>query len=71
MEGRLASGHTDAIHPSSERVKTLESVLERDGAVLFRMEDERMIMAVGASEIAAREKENRADLPRPIDKRRL
>jgi hypothetical protein len=52
-------------------VKALEGALERDGAVLLRMEDQRMIMTVGASEIAVRKKENRADLPGPIDKRRL
>src|SRR5512136_551554 len=28
MEGRLTSGHTDAIHPPSERAKTLQGVLE-------------------------------------------
>ena len=71
MEGRLTSGHTDAIHPSFERVKALQSILERDGAVLFRMEDQRMIMAIGTPEIAGGEKEHRTDLPRPIDKRRL
>jgi len=71
MEGWLTSGHTDTIHPSFEPAKALQSILERDGAVLFRMEDQRMIMAIGTPEIAGGEKEHRTDLPRPIDKRRL
>jgi hypothetical protein len=71
MEGRLSAGHTDAVHPSFKRTKTVQGVLHRNGTVLFRLEDQRMIVAIRTAEIAVGEKEYRADLPRPIDKRRL
>jgi hypothetical protein len=38
---------------------------------MLRMKKEGCIMAVRAAEVAPREKENRADLSRPVDERSL
>jgi len=69
MEGGLASGKADAIDPVSKRDEAIQDAFEGKGGVLFGEEDEGVVMAVKAAEIAARKKEDGADLSRPVDER--
>jgi hypothetical protein len=68
MEGRLPACDANPIDPTPERMKTPQNVFQRQGMILFRMENERMVVAIGAPEVAVREEKDRADLPGPIDK---
>jgi hypothetical protein len=63
MKGRLSTCDTNPIDPTLKRVEVTQNFFERDRTILFRMENEGVIMAVWTAEIAIRKEENRADLP--------
>jgi hypothetical protein len=67
MEGGLASGKADAIDPVSKRAEAIQDAFEGKGGVLFGAEDEGVVMAVKAAEIAAGQEEDGANLPRPVN----
>jgi hypothetical protein len=68
MKSRLPPCNTNPIDPAFERVKATQNVFQRDRMKLFRMKNERVVMAIGTAEIAVRKKEDRTDLPTPIYK---
>jgi hypothetical protein len=69
MKGRLSASEADPINPAFKSMETLKDVLQGDRSELAGMKDQRMVMAVRTTEVAARKKEDRADLPWPIQKR--
>jgi hypothetical protein len=68
MEGGLPACDANPIDPTPEGVKTAQNVLKGQGMVLFRMKNERVVVAIGTTEVAVRKEEDRTDLPGPIDK---
>jgi hypothetical protein len=68
MEGWLPACDANPIDPTPERMKTAQNVFKGQGMILFRMKNERMIVAIGATEVAVRKEEDRTNLPHPIDK---
>ena len=69
IEGGLASRKANAIDPLSKRGEAIQDAFEGKGGVLFGAKNEGVVMAVKAAEIAARKKEDGADLSRPVDER--
>jgi len=69
VEGRFSSGHADPVNPASKGAKAIQDVVDGDGVVTLGMEDEGMVVTVGAAKITVGEKENGTDFPGPIDKR--
>jgi len=68
MEGGFPACDADPVDPTLERVKTAQNVSKGQGMIRFRMKNERVVVAIGATEVAVREEEDRTDLPGPIDK---
>jgi len=68
MKGRLSTCDTNPIDPTLKRVEATQNVFKRDRTILFRMKNERVVMAVRTAEIAIRKEEHRADFPWPIHK---
>jgi hypothetical protein len=71
MNSRFSPCDTNPIDPAFERVEATQNVFQRDRMKLFRMKNERVVMAIGTAEIAVRKKEDRTNLPAPIYKRGL
>ena len=68
VEGRLPACDANPVDPTPEGMETAQNFFNRQGMILFRMKNERMVVAIGATEVAVREEEDRTDLPGPIDK---
>jgi hypothetical protein len=69
VEGRLSSSDADPVNPASKGTETIQDVVDGDGVIALGMEDEGMVVTVGAAKITVGEKENGTDFPGPIDKR--
>jgi len=57
-----------AVDPATKGLEAAEDVFQRNGGVSFRMEDEKMIMAIRTAKIAAGKKKDGAELSWPIEK---
>jgi hypothetical protein len=68
MKSRLSARDANSIDPTLKRVEVTQNVFKRDRTILFRMENEGVVMAVRTAEIAIRKEKHRADFPWPIHK---
>jgi hypothetical protein len=68
VKGRLSARNANSIDPALKRVEVTQNLFKRDRTILFRMKNERMVMAVRAAEIAIRKEEHRAYFSWPIHK---
>jgi len=71
MKGWFASSQADPIDPLLQGMEPFQDMTQWNREVLLRMKKEGSIMTIRAAEVAPREKENRADLSRPVDERSL
>jgi hypothetical protein len=49
-------------------MSAIENLFQRNGRILFRVEDEGMVVAVRTAEITVREEKHRTKFPWPIQK---
>jgi hypothetical protein len=66
MKGGFSTCDTNPIDPTLKRVEATQNVFKRNRTILFRMKNERVVMAVRAAEIAIRKEEYRTDFSWPI-----
>jgi len=60
--------NANPIDPAAKRLESAQHIFQWNGSVTLRVEDKRMIMAVRAAKIAARQKKDRAEFSWPIQK---
>jgi hypothetical protein len=69
MKGGFTPGQTHTINPTSKRNEPIQNVFEKKGRELLRAKNQGMVVAIAAAKVAARQEEDGADFPRPIDER--
>jgi hypothetical protein len=68
MEGWLSTRQANPINPIFIRTKVTQNVFKGNRSILVRVKNERVVMAVGATEVAMGKKKHRTDLSWPIRK---
>jgi hypothetical protein len=58
LQRGFTAGDADPVNPIPKRVKTMQNILHGNGKILFRMQNEGVVMAVRTAEIAVGEKDH-------------
>ena len=69
VKGRFSTRNTHPVDPTAKREKATQNLVERNGGILFRMDYETMIVAIGATEVTVGKEKDSAEFPRPIYER--
>ena len=69
VNGWLSTRNTHPVDPTAKGEKATENLIGRNGGILFRMDHETVVVAIGATEVTVGEEKDRAEFPRPIHKR--